>query len=218
MENKNWNFDSWAESYDRSVRDGNWIHENYDQALKLVAGKVVDRVKSRSQSMLDIGAGTGNLESLLTDLENLTITAIEPSAAMREKFKEKHRNIELLDGMLPDKLPKFSTKFDIITSTYVIHHVPFDKIENMMDRLCLQVANDGQILIVDPMFESKEFRENHVLDLRKNGYNDMSDEIEDEYFHSIDHLKRCFERNGFEFKANRLTFYIWIVEAKKLPI
>lgn len=218
MEKNNWNFDSWAECYDRSVRDSNWIHENYDHALKLVANKVVDMVKWRSQSMLDIGAGTGNLETLLAGIDNLTITAVEPSAIMREKFKEKHKNITILDGMLPDKLPEFGTKFDVITSTYVIHHVLFDKLENMIDKLCSLISQDGQVIIVDPMFESGEFRENHVQGLKTKGLTDLADEIEDEYFHSVDQLKRCFEKNNFEFKAIRLTFYVWFIDAKRVSV
>lgn len=218
MENKTWDFDSWAASYDSSVRDGNWIHENYDHALGLVADEVVERVKSRNQSMLDIGAGTGNLESLLVGLAGLDITAVEPSVKMREIFKRKLPGIKLLEGSIPDNLPCFDSKFDIITSTYVIHHVPFDELEKLIDKLCSFAADDSQIIIVDPMFETAQFREHHVAHLKDMGLTELADDIEDEYFHSVAELEAGFTKNGFEFNASRLTFYVWFVEAKKRQV
>lgn len=216
MDNKHWDFDTWAESYDVSVRDGNWIHENYDQALATVAGKVVERVKWRNQSMmLDIGAGTGNLESSLTGCEGLSITAIEPSALMREKFLAKHPNIKVLDGCIPDGLPQFGKKFDIITSTYVVHHVPFDQLEKLIETLCGILNDDGQIIIVDPMFESAQLREGHVAQLKSKGCDELAEEIEDEFFHSATETKSCFEKLGFEVEASRLTFYVWMIQAKR---
>lgn len=215
MDKKFWDFDSWAKSYDVSVRDGNWIHENYDQALRLVAQRVVERVKWRSQSMLDIGAGTGNLESLLVDCNGLSITAVEPSASMREKFSAKHPNIGVFDGCIPDKLPIIDNKFDIITLTYVIHHVPFDQLKKLAETLCNIANDDAQIIIVDPMFESAQFREEHVAKLKTKGHNELAEEIEDEFFHSVAEFKTCFENHGFEVETSRLTFYVWMIQAKR---
>lgn len=200
MDNKVWDFDSWAKSYDVSVRDGNWIHESYDQTLELVTSKVVERVKWRNQSMLDIGAGTGNLESLLTGCQGLSITAIEPSASMREKFSQKHPTLKVLPGNIPDGLPEFEEKFDIITSTYVVHHVPFDQLEKMIKSLCDILNNDGLVIIIDPMFESAQFRDEHIEQLKRNGCNELAEEIEDEFFTLLLRLEPVLRNSALKSK------------------
>lgn len=218
MDNKTWDFDRWAQNYDESVKDGNWIHDGYQKALELVSLRVADRVKWRNQSMLDIGAGTGNLESLLSGFANLEITAVEPSPIMRERFKEKHGNINIYNGKLPNSLPDFGRKFDIITSTYVLHHVDYTELEKMIAILDSMVDSAGEIIVIDPMFESESFRLAHVRDLREKGFDDLADEIEDEYFHSVDQMKYCFEKKGFKLTTQRLTFYVWLIAGSKVSI
>ena len=134
---------------------------------------------------------------------------------MREKFREKHPQIKLVDGCVPDKLPQFDEKFDIIASTYVIHHVPFDQLEKLIEIFRSNLTHDGQIIIVDPMFETASFRESHVADLRNKGFLELAEEIKDEFFHSVAELKACFRKLGFEVEASRLTFYVWMIQAKR---
>ncbi|MFA4718846.1 hypothetical protein [Pyrococcus kukulkanii] len=49
-----WDFNSWAESYDKDVEMDEWTYRDYWNVLRLVVGCVSDLV-------LDISCGTGNI-------------------------------------------------------------------------------------------------------------------------------------------------------------
>jgi ubiquinone/menaquinone biosynthesis C-methylase UbiE len=124
--NKDWDFDSWASSYDESVRENDWIHENYSDNINLLFSEIDILAKDKKINLLDIGAGTGNLISKLINYHNVDILAIEPSKNMRDIFQKKCQSVEIIDAKLP-VLPNINKKFDVIVASYVIHHVEHEK-------------------------------------------------------------------------------------------
>jgi hypothetical protein len=66
------------------------------------------------------------------------------------------------------------------------------------------------------MFETSGFREEHVRMLKENDQTELAQEIEDEFFHSVAELITCFKRHGFDVLTRQITFYVWLIHAKKV--
>ena len=152
---KSWDFDKWSENYDETVLDENWIHDGYTEVIEQVSKIITDFEKNKNIKFLDIGAGTGNLISKLQGHTNFEFYAIEPSTGMREKLLEKCGNVKIIGGMLPD-LPEPETKFDVIVSTYAIHHVEHEKSRQMVYNICKYANENCMVIFADVMFENKK--------------------------------------------------------------
>jgi ubiquinone/menaquinone biosynthesis C-methylase UbiE len=77
---------------------------------------------SQRTTLLDIGAGTGAFAAAFSDWFDLSILAIEPSAAMRDQIPRTPA-IKVLDGNAGD-LPLPDTSADAAWLSLVIHHIP----------------------------------------------------------------------------------------------
>ncbi|MEZ4811957.1 MAG: class I SAM-dependent methyltransferase [Caldisericia bacterium] len=209
---KNWDFDKWSENYDETVLDENWIHDGYTEIIKKVAGIILKYSSSKNIKLLDIGAGTGNLISKLQTQENIEFWAVEPSRGMREKLSEKCGNIKIIDGMLPE-MQEIPEKFDVIVSTYAIHHVKHENTEHMVDNICKHANKNCLALFADVMFESKEDYQNHIAELKRKNITERAYDLDDEYFQYVDVLTDVFKKHGFMVKDDRQNFYTHIFRA-----
>jgi len=210
---KDWDFDSWAERYDNSVQDNDWIHENYEKNIDLLVQEISQIANKKKINLLDVGAGTGNLIRFLMTNPNIEFLAIEPSQVMRVKFQSKCPNIEIIDGCLPN-LPTMDKKFDIIISSYVIHHVEHENSLTMIQNFKRLLKPDGMILIIDVMFESKTAFNLEIKRLKQQGLEDRVEEMLDEYFYFVDELTRDLNNEGITSIAKKLSQYIWFVHAQ----
>jgi putative AdoMet-dependent methyltransferase len=211
--NKEWDFDSWAKRYDKSVQESDWIHENYGKNIDLLVQEISQKANKMEVNLLDVGAGTGNLISKLIKNPNIEFLALEPSRNMREEFQKKCPTIEIIDGVLPD-LPDLEMKFDIIVSSYVIHHVEHERSQSMVQNLKRLLKPDGEILFLDVMFESKEFFQNEINQLKQQGQEDRAEEMLDEYFYFVDELNSILNTEGFSVTTTRLGHYVWLTKAQ----
>lgn len=210
---KDWDFDSWAETYDKSVQENDWIHENYLKNLNLLVQEINHIATYRRISLLDVGAGTGNLIRLLMANPNIEFLAIEPSKEMRAKFQMKCPNVEIINGCLPD-LPVLDIKFDVIVSSYVIHHVEHEKSLTMIKNFKRLLNPNGMILIIDIMFESKTSFDLEINRLKQQGLEDRVEEMLDEYFYFVDEFTRDLNSGGFTSIVKKLSQYVWFVKGK----
>ena len=71
--------------------------------------------------VLDVGAGTGGLASVLTDTGRW-VTAAEPDASMRAVAELRHPGLSPVDASLP-ALPFADARFDAVTANFVLNHV-----------------------------------------------------------------------------------------------
>ncbi len=95
-------------------------------------------------------------------------------------------------------------------STYAFHHVPDEEKGGEAIREMLRVLRPGGILIIaDVMFESEDEK-------RRIGEEDgILEEVLEEYFATLDHLRAIFERLDVEWKAERVNRYVWVVAVEK---
>ena len=77
---------------------------------------------SQGMTLVDIGAGTGAFSAAFTDWFDLTVLAVEPSAAMRDQIPRAPA-IQVLEGDA-SALPLPDESADAAWLSLVIHHIP----------------------------------------------------------------------------------------------
>ncbi|NJE53886.1 class I SAM-dependent methyltransferase [Thermococcus sp. 21S9] len=189
-----WDFDDWAESYDEDVEIDDWIHRDYWNVLKLVA----ERAKGL---VLDVGCGTGDILRFL-DPENYI--GLEPSPGMRERFREKYGFEPLGGHFLRIPLPDGSV--DTVVTTYAFHHVPDEEKQDAIREMLRVLRPGGKIIIADVMFKSEEAK------MCIGGEDGLTEEIEDEYFATVEGLRKICEKLGLECQFERVNRYVWLAE------
>ena len=141
-------FNKHAEEWDEFITD-----ENIE-----VAKEVIKKYKiGRNNSVLDVGAGTGILYSLLKN-ENLSgYLGIDISPKMIDVFKEKHPDAEIrrIDFETNVELDK---RFDFVIIYDTIPHL--DKIDMVFKNARKHLKVGGQFLIIHSKTR-KELKEHH---------------------------------------------------------
>lgn len=145
-------FESWASSYDDTVTG---VDVEYREVFRDYQS-ILEQVSLLSHGhVLEIGAGTGNLTEKLLKRGH-TVTAIEPSKAMREIAQKKlsgNPNVVILDGdFLEFSVPN---SVDTIVSTFAFHHLT-DK--EKAKAICIYrslLKTGGKIVFADTMYNSK---------------------------------------------------------------
>ncbi|ACJ16644.1 SAM-dependent methyltransferase [Thermococcus onnurineus NA1] len=193
-----WDFDGWARSYDEDVEREDWIHKDYWKVLKLVAERARGLV-------VDIGCGTGNV---LRFLDPEKYIGVEPSVGMREKFRVKH-GFEPLDGHFL-RIPLTDESVDTVITTHAFHHVPDGEKTDAIKEMLRVLKPGGKILIADVMFESGEEKR------RISAEDGLKEEIEDEYFATLEHLREICGKLGLRYRFGRVNRYVWIAEIELL--
>jgi len=209
-----WDFDRWVKSYDKDVSEGtheeDWVFEDYDRIL----GKVVEYCElsvNNYLTVLDIGIGTGNLAAQFLG-KGLHIIGIDPSKEMRKICRQKYPNLEVRAGdFLNIPLPPESV--DVIISAYAFHHLtPLQK-ETSIPEMKRVLKPEGRIVIADLMFRNRLEEESIKQALGAAGRGDVVGDIEDEYYGLFDALSNSFQQEGFTFRGEQLTPFVWIFRA-----
>ena len=101
------------------------------------------RGPSRGMTLVDIGAGTGVFAAAFTDWFDLTVAAVEPSAAMRDRIPRTPA-IQVLEGDA-SALPLPDQSADAVWLSNVVQHIPDLRIAAREIRRVLRPA--GPVLI-----------------------------------------------------------------------
>ncbi len=210
-------FDRWAERYDEDIkkaeRHGDWLYRDYSKILKTILLKIKKHcMPNSSKTIIDIGAGTGNL-LLMAYEHGYSIIGVEPSERMRVKIKNKGFHGQVIAGdflNLPFKL----SSVDIIVSSYAWHHLTPQKKIKSISEMKRVLKKNGIIIIADLMFASQSERQRLLSKLRHQKEFDLIADIESEYYGDIETLAGVFRKQGFIFGSKQLTDLVWIIEAQ----
>ncbi len=151
-------FDLWADGYDKAV--GLSDEENiYPFAgYKDVLGQIYREIMEKpGATVLDIGFGTGTLTAKLYE-NGCTVYGQDFSARMIELASAKMPEARLFQGDIANGLvvPLLLHRYDFIVATYSLHHLT-DEQKTVFLRILLEQLNEnGQILIGDVAFETRE--------------------------------------------------------------
>lgn len=166
-------FDAWAETYDQDVVTySGFPFEGYQQVLETVFRTAQTRP---SMTVLDLGAGTGNLTALFA-AAGCQVWGTDFSAEMVARARIKLPQVPFVQADIrapwPKELPPI---FDRIVSGYAFHHfTQAQKVELIADLAQRHLAAGGRIVIADLAFATPQDQAAVRLAL--------GDEWEDEYY------------------------------------
>lgn len=107
--------------------------------------QLVDNQTDKANSILDIGAGTGDF--LVTALKRgYTITGVEPNSKARDFAQRK--GVELHSNLSELK----EKQFEVITLWHVLEHLP--NLEEQISTIVSLLEEDGTLIIAVPNFKS----------------------------------------------------------------
>jgi putative AdoMet-dependent methyltransferase len=201
-----WDFDK----YDRlSEYDERWLASErlcYQATLsslpRLTGAQPGDRV-------LDIGCGTGN--SALPFLEaGCTVLGLDPSERMLElakpkaaafggRFALRHLDDPFLALPLPDE------RFDIVISTYALHHLPDPDKVRAIGGLKASLRPGGRIAIGDTMFRDEAHKQQALRE---------DESLEDEYQPLLTTFPGVFEAAGLRVELHPMGDLVWVAVAR----
>ena len=167
-------FDLWSDNYDTQVEISDEENVYPFAGYKKVLGTVYEKIRKQNpKNILDIGFGTGILAKKLYD-DGYNIYGIDFSNEMLKKAKQKMPNAELLQFDFTDGLPKeFEQKqFDVILSTYAIHHIDDEAKKLYILKLLKSLNPKGILIFGDVAFETEKDMEA----ARKKDYEEWDDE------------------------------------------
>ncbi|WP_074033379.1 class I SAM-dependent methyltransferase [Exiguobacterium sp. AT1b] len=199
-------FKDWAKDYDTTVGGHDeQYHEvfiGYDQMLDDVALHVEGTV-------LEFGVGTGNLSARI--LKGHPLIAIEPSPEMRQIAIEK-LGISVEHGDFI-RYPTFS-HVDTVVSSYAFHHLTDSEKETAIGQYVRDWGHPKFVLL-DTMFESPHARQ-EIIDLAtEQGYSDLVEDLNREYYPYTTTIRTMLEANGYNVTMTQKNKFVWLVVATK---
>jgi len=167
-------FNTRADTYDNHMLDDLGLDEFYE-AINACFDLPVNR-------LLDLGCGTGlELERLFERFPDMEVTGIDMSAEMLKKLAEKYdgKSLRLICGSYFDE--DFGGLYDIVLSTYSLHHFSEDK-KLTLYRKIYAATKPGEIFVfgdytVSTIERQQELIKAHDEKRRKQGI------VNDEFYH-----------------------------------
>jgi putative AdoMet-dependent methyltransferase len=205
--------DSHAPRYDENVRrESDPIRAGYASVLSWVASRI--RPGSR---VLDLGAGTGNLDILLPQVGALV--CVDVSTRMLDLAKEKLRPLGTASFVVDDLLSYCSTTaetFDHVVSTYAIHHLTDEEKHELFRCLPRIVSPGGTAVFGDLMF-TDEADKALISERHRVLGTGVDEDIQDEYFWNIEVARTALSGLRWRAEARRFSELSWAVEASRAP-
>ncbi|WP_430787895.1 class I SAM-dependent DNA methyltransferase [Virgibacillus flavescens] len=203
-------FEEWADSYDASVagEDPQYaaVFHDYDKILDEVVTNI-------SGNVLEFGVGTGNLTKKVLDNGNHVI-GVEPSAAMRTIAADKMPDVSIMEGDFIT-FPNPGKEINTIISSYAFHHLTDDEKSEAIENFAELLSEKGKIVFADTMFESTTAKEDIIKEAYTNGYVDLIEDLNREYYPTISTLNNIFDRNNFHVSFSKMNDFVWLVIAEK---
>jgi putative AdoMet-dependent methyltransferase len=214
MTQDKWGFNDWDKSYDpdvvRAPNARDWIFKDYERVLdKIVEYCGLD--ENDYSSVIDIGTGAGNLASRFLG-RRMQVIGLDTSPEMRELCEKKYPEMMVEKGNFLN-IPLHLPRVDLIVSAYSFRRLSnVQKVEAVVE-FKRALKPKGGVVIADLMFRNAS-EENRIKQaLREAGRNDILKQIEDGYPGHFEALTIIFNEEGFNFRGERLTESVWIINA-----
>ena len=151
-------FDLWAEDYDKTVGISDEEKTYPFAGYKDVLGGIFQTIMEKpNATVLDIGFGTGTLTTKLYE-HGHTIYGQDFSSKMIDLAAKKMPGAYLYQGDFTKGLvePLRYYRYDFIVATYSLHHLTDEQKVSFLNTLQGCLNDNGQILIGDVAFETRE--------------------------------------------------------------
>ncbi|KAB3524890.1 MerR family transcriptional regulator [Alkaliphilus serpentinus] len=204
-----WNFDTWAITYDESLTNNNdelELFKDYSRVLEEVRKEIAT---TSCQRILDLGCGTGNLTGRYS--QQVEVYGIDQSLEMLLQCKEKYPKMKVKLGNFLDETYIEGVKFDCIVTTYAFHHLTEAEKEKAIDYMLGALKPEGKIVIGDLMFLNEEKRKEKEQEFIARGREDLWETIEEEFYGDVEKLKTYIDKKGIGFKYKHLVNFTWMI-------
>lgn len=151
-------FDLWTDRYDSTVGISDDENTYPFDGYKNVLGRIFQVIMEKKNAVvLDIGFGTGTLTSKLYE-NGCTVYGQDFSSRMIELAAQKMPGAHLYQWDFTQGLaePLKHQRYDSIVATYSLHHLKDEQIVEFLRTLHDHLNENGQILIGDVAFETRE--------------------------------------------------------------
>ena len=159
--------------------------EIYEKEFKYMPwGELIEQVLDyleqetpRDAKVLDLMCGPGYLLGRIKQLRpDLDLTGVDIDERYIHFAKDKYPNIkfEVSDSLLWNT----SEKFDLIICTAGLHHLPYEKQEEFIEKVSKFLAEDGFCVFADPYIDDYSSEQERQMAASKLGYEYLVDVIE----------------------------------------
>ncbi len=185
-----------ATSYDKDVlNESDPIRAGYDALLNWVAAEA-NALPNRT--ILELGAGTGNLTKRLTEYRKVVCVDVSKKmTAIGEQKLSSSENVEWIHADLLEYFDQSAGPFDAIISTYAIHHLTELEKEMLFQYAHDALSINGIAVFGDLMFENIHARERILEAYRVGNQAELANDIEDEFFWDVEHACNGLSGSGF---------------------
>jgi putative AdoMet-dependent methyltransferase len=189
-------FDEWAEHYDKSVRDNDHFpFIGYEQVLETIFHLTQARP---GDSVLDLGAGTGNLASIFVN-NGCQVWGLDFSSEMLVRARRKLPQAIFGQVDLRDEWPlEFQRRYQFIVSAYTFHHFPLAEKVSLVQRLFDEFLLPGGLVIIGDIAFDNSLEQDR---LRLN----QGDEWEDEYYWLADETLEALQMAGLQAEFTKVS-------------
>lgn len=199
-------FKEWASDYDATVTGHDEQYREVFAGYETMLGEVVDQLEGR---VMEFGSGTGNLSAKI--LERHELISVEPSPEMRAVAAEKLK-LDIVDGDFL-RYPTEQT-VDTVVSSYAFHHLTDDE-KRMAIRSYVEQLDAPRFVLLDTMFASQAAKR-EILDWAEaNGYNDLLEDLNREFYPYTQTIQAMLEANGYTVTLSQKNKFVWLVVATK---
>ncbi len=150
------NFWKSKDAVDQYQRTANIIIPDRIDILSKIANLALMFVSTQPK-ILDLGCGSGDVTAeIIKQRPDTSACMVDLSEEMiqlvRERFRN-NKNIEVISSNLDDGIPDnlLSKKFDVVTSTFALHHVEYEKRVGLYSQI-KHILCDGGLFINGDMF------------------------------------------------------------------
>ncbi|MCA0971839.1 class I SAM-dependent methyltransferase [Halobacillus litoralis] len=203
-------FDQWASSYDETVsgHDPEYreVFEGYEEMLQQLADLSISPV-------MEFGVGTANLTRKIID-QHKVVFGIEPSKEMRRIANVKCPEAAIYSGDFL-QYPSLMTPVSSIVSSFAFHHLTKEEKEQAIERFFHQLEPNGQVVFIDTLFKNETHKQQLIMEAEKQGFLNLAQDLQEEYYPYLEELKEMFLQQGFEVSCKQLNKYAWLIQAKK---
>jgi putative AdoMet-dependent methyltransferase len=189
------NHDPWADSYDTDVQNElDPVRAGYPAVL---AWTVARAEIGPADVVVDLGSGTGNTTLLIPPAAR--IYCVDLSARMTELARPKLAHRPEVHFIQSDLLGFFHADpppFDVMVSTYAVHHLTTPEKGEMLQRLGQLLPPAGRAVFGDLMVENESERARLVELYRNQDDEETVEGLVEEFYWEIDQTERQLAEAG----------------------
>ena len=208
------NHDDDAADYDQDVcNEANPIRTSYQDVLRWTIEEA--RITPNSR-VLELGSGTGNLSQLVKSCGELV--SVDVSEKMEAIAQPKLCHLTTRRFVKADILEAFNKQlglFDIVMSTYAIHHLTDGEKERLFVLVFESIVSGGRAVFGDLMVQSVDQKNAKIQQYLSKGDQDTAQAIAEEFFWLIDQAVAKLKSLGFQVKTKRFSDLSFGILAEK---